>query len=302
MTRPPPRPRSHARPRWRATSPTTRPATRRTPSRRGPSTSRPNGPGPPLVPTAQIRTTCRSTSSRPLPARAPRSSLRRGVVVAALALVVGAATAAWPYWGLALVLGGSWLLRTCTMTVTAHGDRRRLRGARWYDVLLAPLTAPWYLLAAVPGRAAARDLGARHRRRRGPAVLRGRRLDRGHALRRRTLRGGRSVARAGRLPRPLAGPRGRARDRATYRALGGAHGRAGLTRRFPGPPGLARQRLVAVRETTADRPLSPRFHSPFGPRDLPGQCSCLGYELPRRSVRFFLPGTTPGVFCGGEHS
>jgi hypothetical protein len=37
------------------------------------------------------------------------------------------------------------------MTVTAAGDRRRLRGARWYDVLLAPLSAPWYLLAAIPG-------------------------------------------------------------------------------------------------------------------------------------------------------
>jgi hypothetical protein len=88
----------------------------------------------------------------PAPARESTAMvLRRGVVVAAFGLVVGAATAAWPYWALVLALGGSWLLRTCTMTVTAHGDRRRLRGARWYDVLLAPLTAPWYVVAAVPG-------------------------------------------------------------------------------------------------------------------------------------------------------
>jgi Protein kinase domain len=88
----------------------------------------------------------------PAPERAsPAAVLRRGLTVVALALVGGAVTAAWPYWGLALVLGVSWTLRTCTMTVTAHGDRRRLRGARWYDVLVAPLSAPWYLVAALPG-------------------------------------------------------------------------------------------------------------------------------------------------------
>jgi hypothetical protein len=88
----------------------------------------------------------------PVPRRQSAAlAVRRGLVLVALALVVAAVTAAWPYWALALVLGLSWLLRTCTMTVTAHGDRRRLRGARWYDVLVAPLSAPWYLVAAVPG-------------------------------------------------------------------------------------------------------------------------------------------------------
>ncbi|MBO0847490.1 MAG: serine/threonine protein kinase [Nocardioides sp.] len=77
--------------------------------------------------------------------------LRRGVLVAALGVTAAAFIAAWPYWGLALVLGAAWLLRTCTMTATAVGDRRRLRGSRWYDVLLAPLSAPWYLVAALPG-------------------------------------------------------------------------------------------------------------------------------------------------------
>jgi serine/threonine protein kinase len=77
--------------------------------------------------------------------------LRRAVSVLALGLAVGAVIAAWPYWSLALLLGASWLLRTCTLTVTAHGDRRRLRGARWYDVLVGPLSAPWYLVAAMPG-------------------------------------------------------------------------------------------------------------------------------------------------------
>jgi hypothetical protein len=79
--------------------------------------------------------------------------LRRGLVTSAGAVLAGAVTAARPYWGLTMLLVLAWLLRTCTMTATAHGDRRRLRGARWYDVLLAPLSAPWYLLAALPGAA-----------------------------------------------------------------------------------------------------------------------------------------------------
>jgi hypothetical protein len=121
---------------------------------------------------APTRVTLDVTSTRAFPAGSPRSEdpddlpvdlepvpqresaalvLRRGLSVVALGLAVGATTAAWPYWSLALVLAASWLLRTCTMTVTAHGDRRRLRGARWYDVLVAPLSAPWYLVAAMPG-------------------------------------------------------------------------------------------------------------------------------------------------------
>jgi hypothetical protein len=77
--------------------------------------------------------------------------VRRAVSMLALAAAVGAMTAAWPYVSVVLVLAVSWLLRTCTLTATAHGDRRRLRGSRWYDVLVAPLSAPWYLVAAVPG-------------------------------------------------------------------------------------------------------------------------------------------------------
>lgn len=89
----------------------------------------------------------------PLVRESPATVLRRGLAVLAGAVCAGALTAAHPYWGLGLVLVLSWLLRTCTLTASAHGDRRRLRGARWYDVLVAPLSAPWYLLAAVPGAA-----------------------------------------------------------------------------------------------------------------------------------------------------
>src|SRR4029079_12184950 len=77
--------------------------------------------------------------------------LRRTVTLGALAVAVAGVVSARPYWSLTVLLGLAWLLRTCTMTVTAHGDRRRLRGAKWYDVLVAPLSAPWYLVAALPG-------------------------------------------------------------------------------------------------------------------------------------------------------
>jgi serine/threonine protein kinase len=88
----------------------------------------------------------------PIPERAdPMLRVRRGVLLAALAPGAAAAVAAWPYLATAVLLLGSWLLRTCTMVVTAAGDRRRLRGARWYDVLLGPLSAPWYLVLALPG-------------------------------------------------------------------------------------------------------------------------------------------------------
>ncbi|WP_151081635.1 serine/threonine-protein kinase [Nocardioides cynanchi] len=81
----------------------------------------------------------------------PLLLLRRGVLLVVSALGAAAAVAAWPYLATAVLLLMAWLLRTCTMVVTAAGDRRRLRGARWYDVLLGPLSAPWYLVLAVPG-------------------------------------------------------------------------------------------------------------------------------------------------------
>jgi hypothetical protein len=88
----------------------------------------------------------------PAPVReSPLLVLRRGVLVSVAALGAAATVAAWPYLATAALLLGAWLLRTCTMVVTAAGDRRRLRGARWYDVLLGPLSAPWYLVLAIPG-------------------------------------------------------------------------------------------------------------------------------------------------------
>jgi serine/threonine protein kinase len=88
----------------------------------------------------------------PVPAQDSKAvGLRRAALVACLGAVAAAAMSAWPYLGLAAVLTAAWLLRACSMIATARSDRRRLRGACWYDVLMAPLSAPWYLVASIPG-------------------------------------------------------------------------------------------------------------------------------------------------------
>jgi hypothetical protein len=59
--------------------------------------------------------------------------------------------AAWPYLATVTVLVLTWLLCAATRTASAHHGRTSLRGARWYDVLVAPLSTPWHLVAAAPG-------------------------------------------------------------------------------------------------------------------------------------------------------
>ena len=109
-------------------------------------------PLPPTRPFAAADPDALPLDPQPVPPGERRAvALRRGLLIAALGLVTGAAVAAWPVWALVFLLVTSWLLRTCTLTLNAAGDRRRLRGARWYDVLLAPLSAPWHLVAALPG-------------------------------------------------------------------------------------------------------------------------------------------------------
>jgi len=76
---------------------------------------------------------------------------RRGALLLALGLLVAAAVAAWPYLATATVLIVTWLLCAATRTATPPQGRKSLRGARWYDVLVAPLSTPWHLVAAAPG-------------------------------------------------------------------------------------------------------------------------------------------------------
>ena len=83
--------------------------------------------GPPVAPRA------------PGPERARRASL-----LVATGVAVAAAITAYPYLATALVLALVWLLRSGSLTAQATGDRQRLRGrARWWDVVVAPLSRPW---------------------------------------------------------------------------------------------------------------------------------------------------------------
>ena len=91
------------------------------------------------------------SAEAPAPPERPLVRARRGALLLALGLLVGTAVAAWPYLATVTVLLVTWLLCAGTRTATAHHGRTSLRGARWYDVLVAPLSAPWHLLAAAPG-------------------------------------------------------------------------------------------------------------------------------------------------------
>ncbi len=76
---------------------------------------------------------------------------RRALLLTAAATTAGAAVAAYPYVATAVVLLVTWLLRSGSMTASAAGDRQRMRGTvKWYDAILAPLSAPWHLVRSIP--------------------------------------------------------------------------------------------------------------------------------------------------------
>lgn len=76
---------------------------------------------------------------------------RRGLLLAAVALAAGAAIAAYPWLSAALLLVLTWLLRSGSQAASAAGDRRRLRGRRWYDGVQFLVAAPWHLVRSIPG-------------------------------------------------------------------------------------------------------------------------------------------------------
>ncbi|WP_028645427.1 serine/threonine-protein kinase [Nocardioides sp. URHA0020] len=77
--------------------------------------------------------------------------LRRGSLLAALAVMVGAGAAAYPWLTVGLVLVLSWLLRSISLAASAHGQRRSLRGRKWYDGVQLLVAAPWHLVQSIPG-------------------------------------------------------------------------------------------------------------------------------------------------------
>jgi hypothetical protein len=86
------------------------------------------------------------------PPRVPLAErTRRGLLLAAGAVLAGAAIAAYPWFATALILLVTWLLRSGSLAASAHGDRRRLRGRRWYDGVQFLLAAPWHLVRSIGG-------------------------------------------------------------------------------------------------------------------------------------------------------
>ncbi len=77
--------------------------------------------------------------------------LRRLVMGSTLAAAGGALVAAYPYLATAGLLVGAWLLRSGSLAAGAAGDRRRLRGLKWYDAPQFLLTTPWHLIRSIPG-------------------------------------------------------------------------------------------------------------------------------------------------------
>ena len=88
----------------------------------------------------------------PVQGRAPLGErLRRFGTLLSLAAVAGGAVALAPYLAVAGIFLLTWLLRSGSLAASAAGDRRRLRGARWYDGPQTMLATPWHVAAGLPG-------------------------------------------------------------------------------------------------------------------------------------------------------
>ena len=78
---------------------------------------------------------------------------RRAVLLATTGLAAAAGLAAYPWAALVALLVLVWVLRTGSLAASAVGERRRYRGARWYDGPRLVLGAPWGLVRSVPATA-----------------------------------------------------------------------------------------------------------------------------------------------------
>jgi serine/threonine protein kinase len=78
--------------------------------------------------------------------------VQRGLLLGGLFALVALGLAAAPYLGLAAVGVATLVLRTWSWTAESARERTWRRGRRrWYDVPVAALTAPWYLVVATGG-------------------------------------------------------------------------------------------------------------------------------------------------------
>ena len=76
--------------------------------------------------------------------------LRRGMLLSAAALVCGGIVAAYPWIGAIGLVLLTWILRSGSLAASAAGDRRRMRGRKWYDGAQFLLRTPWDLVRSIP--------------------------------------------------------------------------------------------------------------------------------------------------------
>ena len=77
--------------------------------------------------------------------------LRRHALVLAGGAVVASSVAFAPYVTVLVCALGAWLLRSGSMAASSVGNRRRLRGVKWYDAPQLLLATPWHLVRSIPG-------------------------------------------------------------------------------------------------------------------------------------------------------
>lgn len=88
-------------------------------------------------------------AGEPLEAAPDRAPLRRGLLAATAGTAAVLGLVAAPYVAATVLLLLVWMLRTASWTASATRERRLVRGAaRWYDVPLSVLAAPWYAAVA----------------------------------------------------------------------------------------------------------------------------------------------------------
>ena len=104
-----------------------------------------DGAGPARAPAARRR--CRP--SRAVPPFAERA--RRATLLVVGALLCGGIVAAYPWFGSVALLLAVWLLRSGSLAASAAGERRRVRGPKWYDGAQLLVRAPGSCSARCPG-------------------------------------------------------------------------------------------------------------------------------------------------------
>jgi predicted Ser/Thr protein kinase len=87
----------------------------------------------------------------PAPAFGRSNPVLRMLVLGGLLALFAAGAAFAPYLAVLVAFPVAWLVRTASWSMDAIADRRALKGPRRSDGLIRTLTAPWYLVVALPG-------------------------------------------------------------------------------------------------------------------------------------------------------